>query len=1788
MPSLTVYVEDLDTAFLTFLETCHAFNEVVKAEKLSKDDASVIVSGMNQDAYELNGHEIYETAMSKYRGSGVGSGSTSNSSQNSNQHKLVNLKKKEAPKFSGNHKDWPEFKALFQKLIVPHFDKVVLASELKDACRNGTAYREIDHISAGDDDAFDTMWASLSSTYDNVSLSVFSALEELKSLNRVKKDDNYAERVELIHSIVSIYNQLNYLKQTNMVTSREVTKISVLFPPTMREKWTEKYSALSEQEQLHPFDKLYEFIKSEQKTAKLMADTYLAVSVSDQSQGRQGSHTKVTTHAIFADQTTDGCVLHPNTKYAHKLGDCHAFKKLSAEKRRDLLYDSGKCLRCLKDYHGSLKNGDNSCGQCEICGGFNHNTLLCFKQNQSDNNDRLKSRQSDNPSIRSQKGNKGGKNKSSNTDSRPKPAGGTEGASNFNANVRNSSLKKGFSGLYSIYGVNAVAGGQAIVFCDDGSDVSFITEKAAKRLKAIKLRPVNLSMVTLANAEKRIKSNLYEIALCTRDGEKVRILAYSLPELGQVIQLNEAALSEIFPTFKISLLKRPTGPVDILLGADWFSLHPKNEIAKAGNLSIMTGSLGVCVQGAHPKLSEETDRIDISGYHIISSNQCNARSFDTYERHPALNPAVVSSNGSAAGIKCTPYASQTCAEIEKFISGEELGTCIQPKCGACRCGKCPIPGHTYSFKEEEELSLIKENLSYDPEKRVWIAKYPWLIQPKLLPNNYAAAYATLCSTEKKLKQDPSWAKTYHQQIVEHEQRGVARLLSEEEMLEWRGPIFYLSHMALKQPKSATTPVRLVFNSSQTYRGVSLNSCLAKGPDAFNNTLIGMLLKFRESPVVMIGDIRKMYNSVHLAPEDQHCHRFLWRNCEERKPDTWVITRVNLGDRPAGTIAIVAKNETAKMFKEINEEAAEIIINQCYTDDIINSGPTFEGCLSLSTDIEKILEKGGFSVKGWVFGGPGVPERMTAQDKNEVLGMTYSAAQDTLHFPTKLNFSAKKQKVFTEPDLSPDDIPGKIPLNLTRRIVLQQVMGVYDPLGFLSPFILEAKLFLRETWELKLGWDEPLPQSMWDRWVQWFTKLVTAGELQFDRCLSPSEPSEVPELIITSDGSELAYGAAAYVRYKLESGAYWTRLIMAKCRIAPINRVSIPQMELNGAVLSKRLRKVIETEMRIPFKSVTHLIDSRTVLYQIHKRSTRFNVYEGVRIGEIQGATDTDEWAWIPTADNIADWVTKPRSPDCLGPGSAWWDGPQFLKESKEKWGAVKKAEKELKEFKLPGEKTIKVHTARGEEDKGVCYTRTSNVVTLVGAWALVFEIAKKKSFKVSGYSPSSYKRGENLLIAEAQSTSLDEVKTRFKTVNPIVQNGLWVVGVRMGPHNPITQDGQPQILLPPRHPLTKLYMRHYHERRHAGRDATLAAFRARFYTSHGSHLARGIVGNCTLCRKVAGKLQSQMMGKLPPERLKPAPPFNVTMVDLFGPLQVRGEVQKRTTGKAWGVIFVDLCSRALHIEAMFDYGTQSFLLALSRFVAIRGWPEKIYSDPGSQLKGASEDLKKAYASIDHGELQAIGASKGLEWVFGPADSPWYQGAAEALIKSTKRALRLSIGSSRISVPELLTVFTEVAALLNERPIGIMPGLDAELNILTPNLLLLGRSSTVNPGGFEEPNLNSRVTIIRNIVDLFWRNWTAIYAPTLVKQSKWLSEERGVKEGDIVLVADSNVIRGEYRLAIVSKTTASRDGVPRRVLIKYKNFKVGESLRQYKGAPYTTVERSVQRLSLLIPVEDQDQ
>ena len=118
------------------------------------------------------------------------------------------------------------------------------------------------------------------------------------------------------------------------------------------------------------------------------------------------------------------------------------------------------------------------------------------------------------------------------------------------------------------------------------------------------------------------------------------------------------------------------------------------------------------------------------------------------------------------------------------------------------------------------------------------------------------------------------------------------------------------------------------------------------------------------------------------------------------------------------------------------------------------------------------------------------------------------------------------------------------------------------------------------------------------------------------------------------------------------------------------------------------------------------------------------------------------------------------------------------------------------------------------------------------------------------------------------------------------------------------------------------------------------------------------------------------IGEILPAWLKPAPPFTSVMLDQFGPYPVRGEVQKRTTGKAWGVIFTDICCRAVHLEVVFGYDTESFLLAFSRLlrleVGLRLCTQTLAHsswEPGRSWRGSGAILTKTI--LPEWELQLV-------------------------------------------------------------------------------------------------------------------------------------------------------------------------------------------------------------------------
>ena len=1291
----------------------------------------------------------------------------------------------------------------------------------------------------------------------------------------------------------------------------------------------------------------------------------------------------------------------------------------------------------------------------------------------------------------------------------------------------------------------------------DGCATSSLVTNTAAKTAGLRGAPIKVSITKVGGVTEEIDSFRYSVPLTDRQGYVVHILAYGIDRITADIEdINTQSVVGLFMGVGREQIERPRGQVDLLIGFEYAGYHPI-RLQAVDHLLVLENRFGRCLGGTHPAIKERTRRI-LAATAMI--------------HHVA-----------------------TCS-LEDFMKLESMGVECKPRCGNCRCGKCPIGSKDYTLKEERELALIDQNLTFHGSH--WEAAYPWIKDPANLSDNRRVAFATLKALERRLERDPTKAKVYDAQMKDMIDRGVAREIPKEEMASYKGPIHYIAHHEVLKPDSKSTPVRIVFNSSANYKGHILNDYWAKGPDMMNS-LLGVLLRFRENEVALVGDIRKMYHSIFTTLKDQHCHRFLWRGMRTNEdPKTYCMKVVNMGDRPSATIATVALKKTAELGKDQFPKAASTIQQNVYVDDILESVQTLDKARTHAREIDQLIKPGNFILKKWVFSGEGLDtddEEWPGKESSEkVLGISWNPKRDVFHFITRINFSQKKKKLRQGPDLRGDQIPSEIPSVLTKRMCLSQVNGIYDPLGLVAPFTIKAKILLRKMWGIKLGWDDPIPDDMKREWIQFFKELYEVADISFQRCIKPegADTETKPTLIVFSDGSEQAFGTVAYIRWLLNNGRYVSNLVASKSRIAPIAIASIVRLELSGAVLNKRLTCFIKKEMRLEFDRELHIVDSEIVRSMIQKQSYGFKTFVATRIGEIQEATEPEDWWWCRGELNVADFITRGKTPSEIGSESVWQQGPTFLQQPIEEWPI----EQSCSERNLPERaKVVMVADAREADTLAnrIGIHRYSSYDKLLRVTARILAMYNDKAFSSATkvLTAKDIEQAELFWIKECQKPimkTLNDDKVAFnklyaKLCPKVRDDDVIVVGARAGRYVHFSYNKQEVPLLVYRHPFSKLYATHVHHRGHPGVQTTVSKIRSKFWIINLFKMAKSIRHHCVPCRRQEKDMVSQKMGQLPLARLKPSPPWNYVGVDLFGPFTTRGEVNKRARGKAYGVIFNCFTTRAVHIDLAVDYSASGFLQVLRRFVSLRGYPSEMYSDGGSQLVGASNELKQAIDGWDADKLHEFGVTDGMTWKFSMADSPWQNGVTEILIKGVKKAINHAIGSQVLQFHELQTVFYEVANLVNERPIGRHPTDPEDGVYLCPNNLLLGRATGRVPSGpwRETNNPRHRVEFIQNIIKAYWIKWTRDYFPSLIIRQKWHHQRRNVQKGDVVLVQDSNAVRGNWRMGIVDEVHPDETGNVRNVQVR---LKTADKSDQCRNANYTLIRRAVQRLIVLVPVD----
>ena len=229
-------------------------------------------------------------------------------------------------------------------------------------------------------------------------------------------------------------------------------------------------------------------------------------------------------------------------------------------------------------------------------------------------------------------------------------------------------------------------------------------------------------------------------------------------------------------------------------------------------------------------------------------------------------------------------------------------------------------------------------------------------------------------------------------------------------------------------------------------------------------------------------------------------------------------------------------------------------------------------------------------------------------------------------------------------------------------------------------------------------------------------------------------------------------------------------------------------------------------------------------------------------------------------------------------------------------------------------------------------------------------------------------------------------------------------------------------------------------------------------------------------------------------------PFAAVGIDYFGPLYVhagplaRSMMKNPKLHKRYGCIFSCLRYRAVHIELASDLTTDSFINAVTRFVARRGPPRVIYSDNGSNFRGAETDVVRALKTWDQERIGRELLQRDIQWYFNSPAASHQGGAWERLIRSVWKILHAMIGEHLVNEETLVTFLVEVEKILNSRPITRVSSDPSDLEPLTPNHILLLRHNPCSaPSEFEDSDkFQARWKRVHILANEFWVRWVKKY------------------------------------------------------------------------------------------------
>ncbi|XP_061720563.1 uncharacterized protein LOC133527531 [Cydia pomonella] len=722
-----------------------------------------------------------------------------------------------------------------------------------------------------------------------------------------------------------------------------------------------------------------------------------------------------------------------------------------------------------------------------------------------------------------------------------------------------------------------------------------------------------------------------------------------------------------------------------------------------------------------------------------------------------------------------------------------------------------------------------------------------------LGDSYTLAKNRFLSLERKLERLPEYKRLYCDFMREYEKMGHMTRVT-----DYGTPNYFHPHHGIFREGSTTTKLRVVYSgAAPTTTNKSLNSIQLPGP-ALQNDIFAILLRFRQYKYVACADVEKMFRQVLIQPDQRSLQMILWRENPTDPLHVYELNTVTYGQTSA---PYLSQRCIRQLALECGDDVIARVINQdIFVDDLITGDDNFQNLLDICQKTYDVLQSGCFPLRKWTFNCDVTQEEskehfVGEHTQNKTLGVGWDNKRDELYYTTKI-----------------DPLPNSSYLN--KRMMLSIISQIYDPLGLLSPAVIISKILLQKLWLSRIDWDTPVPEDIKSMWNNFINTLSRLNDLRIPRHVRGVHTGHT-ELHIFSDASLHAYGACAYIRTYDEGSDVTVRLLCAKSKVSPLKSLTIPKLELSGALVAAKLYKKITDSLRLVFNKVYFWCDSTIVISWLGMSPHLLKPFVQNRVTQINELTGNATWFHVRSEDNPSDLLSRGVTLDNLIDCNLWWFGPSFLHDPKSDFVSDNTSKNTAIED-LPELRSTAVSLVCNQQDELFNFDRCSSYIKLIriGAYVLRFILnsrtnSERKQLRQTGsLSVDELDASRRMLVRFAQMQSFPDVydsllknkpiKTNCKQYNRISglnvflddRNKFKVIGVggRLCNSTSFDYNKKHPVLLCSKHKLTVLLFKYEHKRLlHAGPQLLLSTLRECWWPLGARNLARKIVRECVTC-----------------------------------------------------------------------------------------------------------------------------------------------------------------------------------------------------------------------------------------------------------------------------------------------------------------------------------------------------